>query len=76
MSIDAEISARHFDDLVSGNLVEVRSGLATLCARGVMPERRFFMQGPSGIHSLLVCATDRDRLNAHRSVFSKHEANR
>jgi hypothetical protein len=42
------------------------SGLGT----GAMPkERRFVMEGPSGRHSLLVDATDIDRLNAHWTVF-------
>ncbi len=37
---------------------------------GAMPkERRFVMEGPSGMHSLLVDATDLDRLNAHWTVF-------
>jgi len=37
---------------------------------GAMPkERRFVMRGPSGVHSLLVNATDLDRLNAHWTTF-------
>jgi hypothetical protein len=32
-------------------------------------ETRFVMEGPSGRHSLLVDATDLERLNAHWTVF-------
>lgn len=43
---------------------------------GAMPkERRFVMEGPSGTHSLLVAATDLDRLNAHWTVFCDDERN-
>ena len=38
-------------------------------------ERRFLMEGPSGRHSLLVDATDLDRLNAHWTVFASHPKN-
>ena len=40
-----------------------------LATGGLPKERRFVMQGPSGRHSLLVDATDLDRLNAHWTVF-------
>lgn len=44
---------------------------------GVMPkERRFVMEGPSGRHSLLVDATDLDRLDAHWRVFCSDARNR
>jgi hypothetical protein len=39
-------------------------------------ERRFVMEGRSGVHSLLVDATDLDRLNAHWTTFATHELNR
>ena len=39
-------------------------------------ERRFVMEGPSGVHSLLVDATDLDRLNAHWTTFAIDERNR
>ena len=39
-------------------------------------ERRFGMEGPSGVHSLLVDATDLDRLNAHWTTFATDERNR
>ena len=38
-------------------------------------ERRFVMEGPSGVHSLLVDATDLDRLNAHWTTFATDERN-
>lgn len=72
---ETQISARDFEDLVSGNLVAIRAKRAKLYAQGVMPDRRFHMTGPSGHHSLLVVATDLNRLNAHWRVFCEHEAN-
>lgn len=39
-------------------------------------ERRFVMEGPSGVHSILVDATDLDRLNAHWTTFATDERNR
>ena len=39
-------------------------------------EGRFVMTGPSGRHSLLISATDTNRLNAHWQVFASHEQNR
>ena len=39
-------------------------------------ERRFVMEGPSGTHSLLVDATDRNRLNAHWRNFCQDGRNR
>jgi hypothetical protein len=38
-------------------------------------ERRFVMEGPSGRHSLLVEATDLERLNAHWTVFCADRRN-
>ena len=38
-------------------------------------ERRFVMEGPSGVHSLLYDATDLDRLNAHWIVFANDPRN-
>lgn len=38
-------------------------------------ERRFVMKGRSGVHSLLVEATDLDRLNAHWTVFASAPEN-
>lgn len=43
---------------------------------GETMERRFVMEGPSGRHTLLVDATDLDRLNAHWTIFASHAANR
>lgn len=44
-------------------------GLSGLGSGAMPKERRFVMRGPSGRHSLLVDATDIDRLNAHWTVF-------
>lgn len=44
-------------------------GIAGLGSGAMPKERRFVMEGPSGRHSLLVDATDLDRLNAHWTVF-------
>lgn len=38
-------------------------------------ESRFVMEGPSGSHSLLVAATDLERLNAHWTVFATDPRN-
>lgn len=35
----------------------------------------YVMTGPSGLHSLLVSATDLDRLNAHWYIFASHPIN-
>lgn len=40
------------------------------------PEERFVMEGPSGVHTLLVVATDAARLNAHWRVFAADPRNR
>lgn len=42
---------------------------------GQTPERRFVMEGPSGTHTLLVDATDLERLNAHWTVFCSDSRN-
>lgn len=44
-------------------------------ARSETGERRFVMEGPSGRHSLMVDATDLDRLNAHWTVFASDPRN-
>ena len=58
----------------------IRSDAASLTVTRVRPgneiDRRFVMEGPSGVHSLLVDATDLDRLNAHWVVFAGHALNR
>ena len=77
-----------FEQLLSGKIASFRFQAATLRAPwvpirelsdlgdGAMPkERRFVMEGPSGTHSLLVAATDLDRLNAHWTVFCDDERN-
>lgn len=35
----------------------------------------FLMEGKSGTHALLICATDRARLTAHWQIFAAHAAN-
>lgn len=75
MNATADVSLREYDDLVSGNLRTAHFNRATLTARGVGDDRRFLMTGPSGIHSLLVVATDLDRLNAHWTVFATDPRN-
>jgi hypothetical protein len=59
--------------LTSGRNVAVTHGAATLWLSRT--DDRFVMQGPSGTHSLLVVATDLDRLNAHWRVFAAHDDN-
>ena len=44
---------------------------------GAMPkERKFVMEGPSGVHTLLVDATDLNRLNAHWAGFCADARNK
>lgn len=38
-------------------------------------DRRFILNGPTGTHTLLVSATDSDRLNAHWQGFCEKTAN-
>jgi hypothetical protein len=47
----------------------IHQGRATLQVKRIGDERRFVMEGPSGVHTLLVDATDLDRLNAHWTGF-------
>ena len=51
------------------------AGIAGLGSGAMPKERRFVMEGPSGRHSLLVDATDLDRLNAHWQVFCADQRN-
>jgi hypothetical protein len=64
-----------FAGLLSGRLARVHVGRASVEVEGKGEERRFVMRGPSGVHSLLVDATDMDRLNAHWVAFASHDAN-
>ena len=50
-------------------------GIAGLGAGAMPKEARFVMRGPSGVHSLLVEATDAQRLNAHWTIFAADERN-
>jgi hypothetical protein len=62
--------------------IAIEHGKATLHAEWLADrhtgatEGRFVMQGPSGRHSLMIAATDTERLAAHWRVFCEHEANR
>lgn len=44
--------------------------------RSCSTEGRFVMKGPSGLHSLLIIATDAERLDAHWRNFTAHPLNR
>ena len=54
--------------------IAIKSGVAALFVSS--DGERFVMTGPSGRHSLLVVATDLDRLNAHWRVFAADSRNR
>jgi hypothetical protein len=84
----AALTFDQFTGLQTGRLARVHVGRASIevewvpmkaiagLSEGAMPkERRFVMRGPSGVHSLLVDATDMDRLNAHWVAFASHDAN-
>jgi hypothetical protein len=57
----------------------IHQGRASLTVMRVLSgetmERRFVMEGPSGVHTLLVDATDLDRLNAHWKGFCMDRRN-
>lgn len=55
--------------LQSGSIARIHHNRASVEVTGSGDERRFTMSGPSGTHSLLVLATDCERLNAHWRVF-------
>lgn len=67
--------------LINGGIM-MEQGKATLAAEWLADrftgntEGRFVMSGPSGRHTLLIDATDTERLNAHWRTFCQHEANR
>lgn len=66
--------------LIKGGLL-IEAGKATLCAEFKADrftgetEGRFVMRGPSGVHTLLIEATDAQRLNAHWQAFAAHALN-
>ena len=72
----------HFD---RGALIKrgaiIESGKARLAAEWTRnsatgeTDGRFVMRGPSGVHTLMIHATDTQRLNAHWQVFASHSAN-
>lgn len=66
--------------IIKGGLV-IEAGKAKLFAEFKMDrftgetEGRFVMRGPSGVHTLLIDATDAQRLNAHWQNFAAHPLN-
>lgn len=66
--------------LIKAGIV-IEHGRATLAAEWLSDrttgatEGRFVMRGPSGVHSLLIDATDAARLNAHWQVFASDHRN-
>ena len=77
MTTRPEITLFQFDILArTTKPLAVSFGRAILTADGDGDDRRFIMTGPSGCHSLLVAATDIERLLAHWTVFATAEANR
>ncbi len=71
---NTKISKRDEGDLLTIGATITR-GLATLRVTGAGGDKRYTMEGPSGVHSLLVIATDLARLNAHWSIFATRPAN-
>lgn len=65
-----------FAGLQTGRIARIYSGHASLEVTGQGDERRFTMTGPSGQHSILVLASDLDRVNGHWRVFASHSLNR
>jgi hypothetical protein len=66
--------------LIKSGIV-IEHGLATIAAEWLTDrftgatEGRFVMRGPSGVHSLLIDATDAARLDAHWQVFCSDHRN-
>jgi len=76
----AEITNFRLAGLLNRSVARINFGGASLeVCRITSPcgdiERRFVMKGPSGVHSLLVEATDLKRLNAHWTVFASAPEN-
>lgn len=64
-----------YEFLLTGRVTAVQGNLAKLTVSGKDQDARFLMEGPSGKHSLLVAATDLNRLNAHWVQFANHSLN-
>lgn len=66
--------------IIKGGAV-IEAGKAKLAAEWITEretghtEGRFVMRGPSGVHTLLIDATDAARLNAHWQNFAAHALN-
>lgn len=71
MTEPSEITENTRDMLDTHRDHRITFARATLRAVG----DRFVMEGPSGRHSLLIIATDAERLNAHWRTFASHPAN-
>lgn len=65
-----------FAGLQNGRISRIYFEHASVEVTGKGDDRRFTMNGPSGTHSLLVIATDLDRLNGHWKVFATDGRNR
>lgn len=76
----AAITHIHRNALIKAGTI-IESGKAQLAAEWTadrvtgQTEGRFVMRGPSGVHSLLIDATDTERLNAHWQGFAADPRN-
>jgi hypothetical protein len=70
-----KIKSSEFGGLICGRIATYRQGAACIEIHGKGDDKRFVMEGPSGKHSLLVSATDLDRLNAHWANFAADSRN-
>lgn len=66
-----DITPARYAFLLSGDNATTTFGHSTLTVKG----DRFEMTGPSGVHSLLILATDVDRLDAHWKGFCATASN-
>lgn len=72
----APLDRFNFAGLLAGRIARIHYARAALSVEGLGVDRRFVMTGPSGRHTLVVEATDLDRLNAHWLTFAAHDKNR
>ena len=76
MSNKIELNFTEFAGLQTGRIARIHCGRASIEVAGRGQDARFVMEGPSGVHTLLVDATDFERLNAHWTAFASHELNK
>ena len=76
MSKKIALNFVQFAGLQNGRVARIHCGRATVEVAGRGQDARFVMEGPSGKHTLLVDATDFERLNAHWVAFASHELNK